>query len=51
MVKMKISKIDLVIRTLKEMRLNYKSQYPMKVPDMDFVVKIVEKEVNNLKVI
>ena len=40
-----MEKIDFVIRALKEMRLNYRLQYPKKVPDMDFVVNIIEKEV------
>ena len=43
MIKMK--KIDFVIRTLREMNMNYKFQYSNKIPDMDFVVKIVEREV------
>ena len=40
-----MEKIDFVIMMLKEMRLNYRLQYLKKVPDMNFVVNIIEKEV------
>lgn len=34
---------DFVIRTLKEMSLNYKSQYPKAIPNMDFIAKLVSE--------
>ena len=37
----KIDKLDKAIKILKEMRLNYKFQYPEKIPDMNLVGDII----------
>jgi len=38
-------KYDLVIKYLKEMKLNYNKQYQDVIPDMNFVADIIYKEV------
>ncbi len=41
-----MKKIDFVIRTLKEMQLNYNFQYPKEVPDMALVINKIEEEIH-----
>jgi len=36
-----MKKIDFVIRSLKEMQLNYRFQYLSKVPDMNLVINLI----------
>ncbi len=40
------SKIEFVIRMLKELQKDYTEQYPNKIPNMDLVVRIIETERN-----
>lgn len=39
-------KIDIAIRMLKEMRLNYYFQYPNEISDMDFVIDLIIETIN-----
>jgi len=38
-------KIDIAIRILREMQLNYKLQIPFEVPDIEFVLKEILNEI------
>jgi len=39
-----MNKHKIAIRILNEMQLNYNNQYPKKVPDMNLVINIIEKD-------
>lgn len=36
---------NLVIKTLKEMQLNYSNQYPNKIPDMNLIINLIGREI------
>ena len=42
---MKQEKFNIAIRNLREMQLNYKEQYPKKIPNMDLIIDIVLWEI------
>jgi len=42
---MNIRNFNITMRILREMGLNYKEQYPLVVPDLELVAKIVGEEV------
>ena len=44
-----MKKADMALKILEEMELNYKFQYPKKVPDLDIIVDLIDKEVNTIR--
>ncbi len=39
--------MNITIRMMKEFQLNYSLQYPKKVPNMDFVINEIIKEISS----